>query len=381
MSEPSTKKSKHEEVPENPADSEIKARDTTAKQEEEAGVLQFKYVFNDGSATNLRYLCDLKDIFRQQLPQMPPEYIVRLVFDRQHKSVCAVKRQGSSFRVIGGICYRPVKEMRFGEIAFCAVKTEEQVRGYGTRLMNQTKHLSREMDGLDHFLTYADNFAVGYFKKQGFHQSITMERSRWAPYIKDYEGATLMECFINPYVDYLDIPTMIKRQRRMVESKIRSMTKDDSIHPGLKCFKQGVKSIDLADIPGVKEAGFTHESHRRGYLKAPKCTRMVEGAELRSIIADALAAVIKTEPSWPFREEVRAEDVPDYHTVIKDPIALSTMQKRLSEGFYKTIDQFKSDINLMVENCKEFNPKESVYCECAMQVQRFVDEYLRNLGV
>ena len=60
-----------------------------------------------------------------QLPQMPKEYIVRLVFDRNHKSVAAIK-QG---RVIGGITYRPFKEQKFGEIAFCAVSTTEQVRG------------------------------------------------------------------------------------------------------------------------------------------------------------------------------------------------------------------------------------------------------------
>jgi hypothetical protein len=60
------------------------------------------------------------------MPQMPKEYIVRLVFDRNHKSVAAIK-QG---RVIGGITYRPFKEQKFGEIAFCAVSTTEQVRGY-----------------------------------------------------------------------------------------------------------------------------------------------------------------------------------------------------------------------------------------------------------
>lgn len=32
--------------------------------------------------------------------------------------------------------------------------------------MNQTKHLSKNNDNIDHFLTYADNFAIGYFKKQ-----------------------------------------------------------------------------------------------------------------------------------------------------------------------------------------------------------------------
>ena len=113
MSEPLAKRIKHEDplIAEEHVESEIKARDTSAKQEEEQGILQFKYVHNDGSASNLRFLCELKDIFRQQLPQMPPEYIVRLVFDRQHKSVCAIKKINGTLRVIGGICYRPVKEM------------------------------------------------------------------------------------------------------------------------------------------------------------------------------------------------------------------------------------------------------------------------------
>ena len=42
-----------------------------------------------------------------------------------------------------------------------------QVKGFGTRLMNQTKEFARTRDRLSHFLTYADNNAVGYFAKQG----------------------------------------------------------------------------------------------------------------------------------------------------------------------------------------------------------------------
>lgn len=55
---------------------------------------------------------------------------------------------------------------RFGEIAFCAITADEQVKGYGTRLMNHLKQHARDVDGLTHFLTYADNNAVGYFIKQ-----------------------------------------------------------------------------------------------------------------------------------------------------------------------------------------------------------------------
>ena len=34
---------------------------------------------------------DLKNIYAKQLPNMPKEYIVRLVFDRGHKSLIALK--------------------------------------------------------------------------------------------------------------------------------------------------------------------------------------------------------------------------------------------------------------------------------------------------
>lgn len=69
---------------------------------------------------------------------MPREYIARLVLDRRHRSVAIVRRRRN---VVGGITYRPFHQQRFGEIAFCAVTANEQVKGFGTRLMNFTKVL------------------------------------------------------------------------------------------------------------------------------------------------------------------------------------------------------------------------------------------------
>ena len=62
--------------------------------------------------------------------------------------------------------------------------------------MNHLKEYVKTM-GLTHFLTYADNYAIGYFRKQGFTKYITMPKERWRNYIKDYDGGTLMECAIN----------------------------------------------------------------------------------------------------------------------------------------------------------------------------------------
>ena len=49
-------------------------------------------------------LIALKNIFSRQLPNMPREYIARLVLDRRHRSVAIVRKRRT---VVGGITYRP----------------------------------------------------------------------------------------------------------------------------------------------------------------------------------------------------------------------------------------------------------------------------------
>ncbi|KAF6173416.1 hypothetical protein GIB67_027111 [Kingdonia uniflora] len=138
------------------------AREENCKKEEEAGRLKFVCVSMDGIDEHMIWLMGLKNIFARQLPNMPKEYIVRLVMDRNHKSLVVIRTN----QVVGGITYRPFTGQKFGEISFCAIASGEQVKGYGTRLMNHLKQHAREVDGLTHFLTYADNNAVEYFIKQ-----------------------------------------------------------------------------------------------------------------------------------------------------------------------------------------------------------------------
>ena len=52
--------------------------------------------------------------------------------------------------------------------------------------------------GIYHFLTFADEFAIGYFKKQGFSMQISLPKQQHQGYIKEYEGATLMGCELHP---------------------------------------------------------------------------------------------------------------------------------------------------------------------------------------
>jgi hypothetical protein len=94
--------------------------------------LRWILVANDGKSESLIKLVALKSLFAKQLPKMPRSYIARLVFDRRHTSLAILSdtpsHRDSDEEVIGGICYRAFPDMRFAEIAFCAVSASYQVK-------------------------------------------------------------------------------------------------------------------------------------------------------------------------------------------------------------------------------------------------------------
>ncbi|KAL1816731.1 hypothetical protein DCAR_0521113 [Daucus carota subsp. sativus] len=348
------------------------AREENLKREEEAGRLKFSCVRNDGIDEHMVWLIGLKNIFSRQLPNMPKEYIVRLVMDRTHKSVMLVR----SNTVVGGITYRPYLSQKFGEIAFCAITADEQVKGYGTRLMNHLKQHARDADGLTHFLTYADNNAVGYFKKQGFTKEIYLEQERWRGYIKDYDGGILMECKIDPKLPYTDLSTMIRRQRQAIDEKIRELSNCHIVYPGIDFQKKeaGVpkRVIKVEDIPGLKEAGWSPDQygHSRFKLLSASADNTSNQKQLTALMRALLKAIYDHPDAWPFKEPVDSRDVPDYYDIIKDPMDLKTMSKRVeSEQYYMTLEMFVADAKRMFANARTYNSPETIYYKCSSRLE------------
>ncbi|KAJ7526462.1 hypothetical protein O6H91_16G007500 [Diphasiastrum complanatum] len=348
------------------------SREDNLKKEEDAGRVKFVCYNNDGVDQHMIWLIGLKNIFSRQLPNMPKEYIVRLVMDRSHKSMMIIKQN----QVIGGITYRPYSSQRFGEIAFCAITADEQVKGYGTRLMNHLKQYARDVDGLTHFLTYADNNAVGYFTKQGFTKEIELEKERWQGYIKDYDGGTLMECKIDPKLPYTDLPIMIRRQRQAIDEKIRELSNCHIVYPGLEIPKKdaGVprRPLRIEDIPGLKEAGWAPDQF--GYTRIRLVNATSEGPPTRQSLNNFMRSLLKvvTEhiDSWPFKEPVDGREVPDYYDIIKDPIDLRTISKRLdSEQYFLTLEMFVADMRRMFANARVYNSPETIYYKCANRLE------------
>merc|ERR1712013_807023 len=231
-------------------------RDEAAKVEERNKVIEFHCIANSLTdkvpKQTMLWLIALQNVFSHQLPRMPKEYITRLVFDPKHKTLALVK----DGRPIGGICFRMFPGQGFSEIVFCAVTSNEQVKGYGTHLMNHLKDYHIR-NGVMHFLTFADEFAVGYFKKQGFSKDLKLPKAVYGGYIKDYEGATLMGCELNPKIVYIEFTAVVRKQKEILKKLVeRKQEQIRQVHPGLTCFKDGIREIPIESIPGILETGW-----------------------------------------------------------------------------------------------------------------------------
>lgn len=177
--------------------------------------------------------------------------------------------------------------------------------------MNHLKDYVKASTKCMHFLTYADNYAIGYFKKQvrrlpfcdtrfytgtyachcfqGFTKEIQLDRGVWAGYIKDYEGGTIMhvsypktlspdtslhlpeksrssiahqtysQCAMLPRVKYLEVASILARQKEVVLAKIRELSQSHVVHSGLVDLFPTTTKVDHSRVPGLKESGWTPE--------------------------------------------------------------------------------------------------------------------------
>uniref|UniRef100_A0A673N540 Histone acetyltransferase n=1 Tax=Sinocyclocheilus rhinocerous TaxID=307959 RepID=A0A673N540_9TELE len=354
------------------------ARDETARLEERRGIIEFHVIGNSLSQKSnkkiLMWLVGLQNVFSHQLPRMPKEYITRLVFDPKHKTLALIK----DGRVIGGICFRMFPTQGFTEIVFCAVTSNEQVKGYGTHLMNHLKeyHIKH---GILYFLTYADEYAIGYFKKQGFSKDIKVPKSRYLGYIKDYEGATLMECELNPRIPYTELSHIIKRQKEIIKKLIeRKQNQIRKVYPGLTCFKEGVRQIPVESIPGIRETGWK-PSAKEKRSEENLCIFILKSWTICLSVLDHSGT---THPdAWPFMEPVKKSEAPDYYEVIRFPIDLKTMTERLKNRYYVTKKLFIADLQRVITNCREYNPPDSEYCKCANTLEKFFYFKLKEAGL
>lgn len=71
------------------------------------------------------------------------------------------------------------------------------------------------------------------------------------------------------------------------------------------------------------------------------------------------------------------DDLPEYYDIVKLPVALDTIEKKLKRNAYPTVTTVESDFKRLIQNAKDFNdPKSEIY-EDAERIRKLVFNFMK----
>ncbi|TFY72637.1 hypothetical protein EVG20_g379 [Dentipellis fragilis] len=126
------------------------------------------------------------------------------------------------------------------------------------------------------------------------------------------------------------------------------------------------------------------------YADAPKKARRMRGSkkdgtseQLRfcSKILDQLSRKQHQHVTMPFAEPVDwvKLQIPDYPKIIKKPMDLLTMRRKLDNGEYSSAERFRDDFKLIISNCFTYNSPGTPVNQAGIELQHLFDDKWANL--
>ncbi|XP_032357880.1 histone acetyltransferase p300 isoform X7 [Etheostoma spectabile] len=136
-----------------------------------------------------------------------------------------------------------------------------------------------------------------------------------------------------------------------------------------------------------KEVKDEEETSEAATPQAPVKKKIFKPEELRQALMPTLESLYRQDPeSLPFRMPVDPQllCIPDYFDIVKNPMDLSTIKRKLDTGQYQDPWQYVDDIWLMFNNAWLYNRKTSrVYKYCSKLAEVFeqeIDPVMQSLG-
>ncbi|NP_001191640.1 CREB-binding protein [Aplysia californica] len=119
----------------------------------------------------------------------------------------------------------------------------------------------------------------------------------------------------------------------------------------------------------------------------PRCKKVFDKDELRQALMPTLEKLFKQDPeSLPFRQPVDPVvlHIPDYFDIVKKPMDLSTIRRKLDSGLYSDPWEYVDDVCLMFDNAWLYNRKTSRVYKYASKLSEVfeseIDSVMQSLG-
>ncbi|KAF7690800.1 Bromodomain-containing protein [Cucumispora dikerogammari] len=82
--------------------------------------------------------------------------------------------------------------------------------------------------------------------------------------------------------------------------------------------------------------------------------------------------------NWLFLEPVDSRQVPTYYDIIKTPMDLKTIRKKIEQNDYQSFEEFSADLELISKNCFKFNAGNPDLLQIGTEFKALVDSFLIN---
>ncbi|KAL6121616.1 hypothetical protein NUSPORA_01444 [Nucleospora cyclopteri] len=106
--------------------------------------------------------------------------------------------------------------------------------------------------------------------------------------------------------------------------------------------------------------------------------REMEDYEAAVIIMNEIDKPKNKKVTWCFCHPVSDEEAPGYSSIVKQPMDLSTVRNKLEMRVYSNLEEFIRDLQLIVDNCKLYNPENSDIYKLGIEFEKLFNSHNKN---
>lgn len=161
---------------------------------------------------------------------------------------------------------------------------------------------------------------------------------------------------------------------------------DPSYGPGSKNQRDNRKDAKVITNTAVISAQFNNmggnlQTSSTGVTTRPTNKQPVVMSELMKKCQTLLKRLQSHNSAAPFLDPVdhKALNIPDYPLIVKEPMDLSTVERKLKEGMYASPAAFGADVRKIWSNAYLYNPNGSPICELTKKMDDFFEKYFKEI--
>lgn len=150
-----------------------------------------------------------------------------------------------------------------------------------------------------------------------------------------------------------------------------------------QCLRQDLERARL-----LCELVRKREKLKAEFIRSTERCLNVQLHPLQSSLLNIISLLSTKDTNDIFGEPVDPEEVPDYSSVVTDPMDLSTIKSKCEQGQYEHVDMLEKDFDLMIANCLKYNNKDTMFYRAGVRMRelgravlKFGKEELEKAGL